>query len=209
MFNLCIKHGRLFCSQCYGETKIMKEIYFDAETSGTDPEKNGLLQLAGTVELDGKPVYEFNHFMKPFPDQVIETEALEKNGFTLSQIDSFADPFSCYITFQKMLAKYVDRFDPSDKFTLIGYNSRFDDDFMRAWFKRCNDKFYGSYFFWPALDVANMVAVKYRKVRGQFPDFKLMTVAKHLKIEVDESRAHDAVYDTAITKSLYNKCLGV
>ena len=57
--------------------------------------------------------------------------------------------------------------------------------------------------------MSNMVAVKYRKVRGQFENFKLMTVAKTLKIAVDESKAHDAVYDTAVTKAVYEKCLGV
>jgi DNA polymerase-3 subunit epsilon len=186
----------------------MKEIFFDVETSGVDYKKNGILQLAGTIEMDGERVESFDFKMKPFPDQIIEDEALEANGITRSQIESFADPHNCYIQFIRILGKYVDRFDRSDKFTLIGYNSRFDDDFMREWFKRCNDKYYGAYFFWPAIDVANMVAVKYRKVRSQFPNFKLMTVAKALKIEVDESRAHEAGYDTMITRAVYLKCLG-
>lgn len=185
----------------------MKTIFFDVETSGTDDKINGILQLAGSIECGEKETERFSFFMKPFEDQIIEDDALKANGFTRSQIKSFADPFECYLQFVRILNKYVDRFDRSDKFTLIGYNSRFDDGFLREWFKKCNDKYYGAYFFWPAIDVSNMVAVKYRKVRSQFPDFKLMTVAKTLKIEVDESKAHDAVYDTAITKAVYEKCL--
>jgi DNA polymerase-3 subunit epsilon len=187
----------------------MKTIFFDVETGGTDDKVNGILQLAGTVEIDGQRDYSFDFKMRPFPDQIIEDEALEANGFTRSQIESFADPHDCYIQFLRILQKYVDRFDRSDKFTLVGYNSRFDDGFLREWFKRCYDKYYGAYFYWPAIDVSNMVAVKYRQVRSQFPDFKLMTVAKHLKIDVDESKAHDAVYDTMITRAVYLKCLGV
>jgi DNA polymerase-3 subunit epsilon len=186
----------------------MKTIFFDVETSGVDYKVNGLLQIAGLVECEGEESYEFNYFMKPFPDQIIEDGALEANGITRSQIESFADPFQCYLQFTQMLKRYVDRFDRTDKITLIGYNSRFDDDFMREWFRRCHDKFYGAYFFWPAIDVANMVAVKYRQVRNQFPNFQLMTVAKHLKIDVDESKAHDAVYDTLVTKAVYEKCIG-
>lgn len=185
----------------------MKTIFFDVETSGTDDKVNGILQLGGSIECDGQETEVFDFKMKTFPDQIIEDGALEANGFTRPQIESFADPFKCYIEFVRILNKYVDRFDRSDKFTLVGYNSRFDDGFMREWFKRCHDKYYGAYFFWPAIDVSNMVAVKYRKVRSHFPDFKLMTVAKTLKIEVDESKAHDAVYDTMVTKVVYEKCL--
>ncbi len=185
----------------------MKEMFFDVETSGTDEKVNGILQLSGQIELDGTVAERFNYKMKPFPDQIIEDGALEANGILRSEIEKFADPHNCYIQFVRMLGRYVDRFDRSDKITLIGYNSRFDDDFLREWFKNCHDKFYGAYFFWPAIDVANMVAVKYRKVRSHFPDFKLMTVAKTLKIEVDESKAHEAVYDMQVTKAIYQKCL--
>ena len=185
----------------------MKTIFFDVETSGTDDKKNGILQLAGTIEIAERKIYGFDFKMKVFSDQIIEDGALEANGFIRSQIESFADPYECYRQFVRILNKHVDRFDRSDKFTLVGYNSRFDDGFLREWFKKCHDKYYGSYFFWPAIDVSNMVAVKYRKVRSQFPDFKLMTVAKILKIDVDESKAHDAVYDTAVTKAVYEKCL--
>lgn len=185
----------------------MKTLYFDVETSGTNDKKNGILQLAGEVEIADKAVERFDYKMKPFPDQIIEDGALEANGFTRPQIEGFDDPFKCHINFVRMLDKYVNRFYRFDKFTLVGYNSRFDDGFLREWFKRCNEKYYGSFFYWPAIDVSNMVAVKYRKVRSLFLDFKLMTVAKTLKIEVDESKAHDAVYDTAVTKAIYKKCL--
>ena len=188
----------------------MKEMFFDVETSGTDEKINGILQLSGQIELDGTVTERFDYKMKPFPDQIIEDDALEANGILRSEIEKFANPHNCYIQFTRMLSKYVDRFDRSDKITLIGYNSRFDDDFLREWFNRCgaNKFMYGSHFWWPAIDVANMVAVKYRKVRSQFPNFKLMTVAKTLKIEVDESKAHEATYDMQVTKAVYLKCLG-
>ncbi len=185
----------------------MKTIFFDVETSGTDDKKNGILQLAGEIELDEVVKERFDYKMKVFPDQIIEDSALEANGFTREQIEGFADPFECFLKFTKMLNKYVDRFKKTDKFTLVGYNSRFDDGFLREWFINCHERYYGAYFHWPAIDVSNMVAVKYRKVRSHFPNFRLMTVAKILKIEVDESKAHDAVYDTAITKAIYQKCL--
>lgn len=189
----------------------MKTIYFDVETSGTDDKKNGILQLSGSIECEDKGKERFNFFMKPFPDQIIEDDALESNGIIRAEIESFADPVVCYDKFLRMVGRYVSRYDKKDKFTLVGYNSRFDDGFLREWFTRCGaDKFtYGSHFWWPAIDVSNMVAVKYREVRSGFPNFKLMTVARVLGIKVDESMAHDAVYDTMITKAVYLKCLDV
>lgn len=201
----CLGILQLIKQKGFGNMKIM---YFDVETSGTDEKVNAVLQLAGTIHCEGLKAFSFNYFMKPFPGQVIEDEALEANGFTRGQIEIFADPVKCYVQFVRMLTRYVDRFDKSDKITLVGYNSGFDDGFLRQWFKNCYDSYYGSYFFWPAIDVANMAAVRYRKTRSQFPDFKLMTVAKYLGIRVDESKAHDAVYDTEITKELYELCLG-
>ena len=186
----------------------MKTLFFDVETSGTDDKKNGILQLVGEVELDEVVKESFDYKMKVFPGQIIEDGELEANGFTYEQIEGFDDPFKCFLKFTKMLNKYVDRFERTDRFTLVGYNSRFDDGFLREWFLNCHEKYYGAYFYWPAIDVSNIVAVKYRKVRSQFLNFKLMTVAKTLKIEVDESKAHDAVYKTAVTKAIYQKCFG-
>ncbi len=187
----------------------MKTLFFDVETSGTDDKKNGILQLAGMIEIGERKGAVFDFKMKPFADQIIEDGALKVNEFTRDEIKNFKDPVECYNTFLEIIGSYVSRFDKKDKYTLVGYNSRFDDGFLREWFKQCGaDKYtYGSHFHWPAIDVSNMVAVKYRKFRSMFSDFKLMTVAKILKIDVDESRAHDAMYDIAITKAIYEKCI--
>ncbi len=185
----------------------MKSIFFDVETSGTKDQIHGILQLGGTFEVNEKVVETFDYYMKPFPDQIITDEALEKNGIKREDIEGFGNPEDVYKQFTCLLNKYVDRYDRKDKFTLIGYNSRFDDGFLREWFTNCNDKYYGSYFFWPAIDVSNMVAVKYREYRNRFDNFQLMTVAEKMKIIVDHERAHTALYDSEITKKIYKKCL--
>ena len=182
----------------------MKQIFFDVETTGTNPHRHGILQLAGIVEINGKVIEKFNFFMKPFEDQDIDAEALEKNGIKRHDIDTFDSPEEVYTKFINFLNQYVDRFNRADKFHLIGYNSRFDDDFLREWFIRNGNSFYGSYFYWPALDVANMVAVKYRQKRSQFPNFQLMTVAGKLEIVVNLDKAHDAMYDVEITRELFD-----
>jgi DNA polymerase-3 subunit epsilon len=185
----------------------MKEVFFDVETSGTDYKKHGILQLAGIIKIKGQEMDRFNMYMKPFGDQAIESSALEANGITLERIKDFDEPYVAYSKFVKLMDRYIDRYNKQDKMHLIGYNSRFDDNFLREWFVRNGNKFYGSYYWWPSIDVSNMVAVKYRKYRHQFPNFQLMTVAEKLKIVVDREKAHDAMYDTDVTMAIYDKVI--
>jgi DNA polymerase-3 subunit epsilon len=185
----------------------MKAMYFDVETSGTDDKKHGILQLAGEIEIGERVVDRFNFLMKPFPNKEINDKALQSNGITREQIKKFESPTKVYESFVQILDKYIDRYDKGDKFTLIGYNARFDDAFLRSWFADNFNAYYGSYFHWPAIDVSNMIAVKYRNWRHKFKDFKLMTVANQLGIEIDITKAHDAMYDTKVTRAIFRKLI--
>ncbi len=186
----------------------MKTIFFDVETSGTDHTRHGILQLAGIIEINDVEVERFDFFMKPFPDQYIDEGALKANGITKRDIEiRFSQPNVVYNKFITLLDNHVDRFNRNDKFHLVGYNSRFDDGFLRKWFENNDNKYYGSYFFWPSLDVSNMVAVKYREWRHKFSNFQLMTVADRMKIDIDINRAHDAAYDVEVTRAIFNRII--
>ncbi len=185
----------------------MKQIFFDVETSGTDETRHGILQLAGIIEVDDKIVDRFNYFMKPFEDKDIKDEALKANGITMEDIKGFDEPQVVYEKFINLIDNWVDRYNRNDKMHLIGYNSRFDDGFLRRWFEDNGNQYYGSYFFWPSIDVSNMVAVKYRKYRHKFTNFQLMSVADKLGIEIDINNAHDAAYDAAVTREIFKKMI--
>lgn len=185
----------------------MKEVFFDVETSGTEYKKHGILQLAGIIKIKGQEMDRFNLYMKPFGDQAVEPSALEANGITLEQIKGFDEPCVAYKKFLRLMDRFIDRYNKEDKFHLIGYNSRFDDNFLREWFERNGNKYYGAYYWWPSIDVSNMVAVKYRQYRAKFPNFQLMTVAEKLKIEVTKDNFHDAMYDTEVTMAIFDKVI--
>ena len=55
----------------------MKKLYFDCETTGLDPIKNDIIQIAGVIEIDGHNMVDFNFKSKPFNWDAIETKALE------------------------------------------------------------------------------------------------------------------------------------
>lgn len=183
----------------------MKLIYVDTETSGVDPRKNALLSLAGEIEIDGKSQGTFDYRLAPFPFDAIEDEALKVNGFTRQQIAGFPSPKSVYSQFTTLLGKHVHKFNRSDKFLMIGYNSRFDSDAIRAWFEKLGDVYFGSWFWFPPIDVMNMAAWNLRDRRVSMPNFKLHTVAKALAIDVKEESLHEARYDIDLTKRILEK----
>ena len=182
---------------------MAKLLFLDVETTGTDPARHGIVQLSGIIEIDGIEKERFDYRLKPFPGDLVNPEALKVNGLTMEQIRGFEEPLTVYQEFKVMIFKYIDRYDKKEKFHIVGYNSRFDDSFLRRLFEKCLDKFYGSYFWWPAIDVSNMAALKCINSRYEFKNFKLITVAKAAGIEIDPNKLHDAMYDVNITKELF------
>ncbi|OPZ77962.1 MAG: exonuclease I [Alphaproteobacteria bacterium ADurb.Bin438] len=112
-----------------------------------------------------------------------------------------------------MLNDYVYKWDKTDKFQFIGYNSRFDEDFLRQFFinNADNDKDkmygngYGCYFYTPSLDVMQMAALKLMDNRKDLINFKLETVCNYFGIT--EENWHDAKADIRATKKLFKELL--
>ena len=91
-----------------------------------------------------------------------------------------------------------------DKFFLVGFNNAgFDNPFFRQWFEENGDKYFGSWFWANSLDVFILATEFLLDQRQSMKDFKLMTVARQLGMEIDESKLHDAVYDIELTRSVY------
>lgn len=180
----------------------MKQIFLDTETTGLWPGKHGLIQLSGKVFISNKKMVEFNYYIKPFPEDVIDASALKTNGLTIDE--SFSDPKVVYNAFTKMLKSYVNPYDKEDKFHIIAYNAPFDTDHLRAWFRKNGDRYYGSYFWHPPIDVMTLAAYWLMDTRSHMPDFKLSTVCKECGIKVEEESLHDALYDVWLAQELYN-----
>ena len=187
---------------------MAKLLFLDLETSGTDKNRHGIIQIAGIIEIDGEEKERFNFDVSLFPGDIVNKEALEINKKTIEEISLYPRPLEVYKAFLGIVDRFVSRFDKNDKFYLVGYNSRFDDDFLREWFLKFQYKFYGSYFFWPSIDVANMAALHFMEDRKNLKDFKLMTVAQKAGVDISGGVAHDAAYDVGITRELFYKLRG-
>ena len=187
----------------------MKVAWIDTETGGVDHKTDALLQIAIEIFIDDVPKESDVFHVAPFNNDRINDEALEVNGFTRDQVETFTSPMIVKMRLENILGKYVNKFNPLDKFVFAGYGARFDMDFMRQFFKKNDDNYFGSYFFSMPLDVMSFVAegIVVGTVKPM-KSFKLVKVCDQLGIELGEE-AHDAMADIRATRELYDELKGL
>lgn len=182
----------------------MKQLFYDLETTGVHPGKNGIHQISGIVVIDGEQKETFNIQLQPNEKAIIEDEALAVAGITRETLKTYQSFRSGYLAFVVLIQKYIEKFDKKDKFQLIGYNNRsFDDQFLRGLFLQNNDNYFGYYFWADSSDVLVLASECLKEKRTELVDFKLKTVAEYCGVTVDESKLHDAQYDIYLTIELY------
>ena len=178
----------------------MKMLFIDLETTGTEPGRHGVVQIAGIIEIDGKVVEEFELKSHPFPGQTYDSEALRVIGKTEEEIGSYPEPHLAYKAIVCLFNKYIDRYNKADKLHMVGQNPRFDYDFLTAFFQNNGDKFLYAYIKYHLIDLIAATALFQAAGKIKVPNMKLETVSSYFGIEY---KAHDAKEDVRITRKLY------
>lgn len=189
-----------------------KLFIYDLETTGVHFWKNGIIQIAYRIVINGEIISRGDFKVKPNPKAIIEDKALAVSGTTREMIETFMEMSDVYKKIVAEIGKHVDKFKKTDKFHLVGFNNRgFDDPFFRAFFVQ-NAKtpkevefgnYFGSWFWSDSIDVMVMASNYLRGVRAELKDFKLATVAEYLGIKVDPEKLHDADYDLELTYNIF------
>lgn len=182
----------------------MKQVFIDVETTGVMHWRNSVHQISGGVYIDNELKKSFDFKVAPHEKATIEEEALKIGGLTKETVLAYPHRNEVYPQLCEILDKYVNKFDKTDKYFFCAYNAHFDNAFVRAFFKQCGDNYFGSYFWSNNIDVMILASEYLKDVRHEMPNFKLMTVAKQLGIEIEEEKAHDGFYDIEITKKVYD-----
>lgn len=184
---------------------MSKLFFFDLETTGTNPGRHGIHQISGEIVIDGKSVETFDFKVQPNPKAQIEDAALAVGGVTREQIMAYPPMGQVYTQLVTMLAKYVNKYDKTDKFHLVGYNNRgFDDNFFRGFFLQNGDNYFGSWFWADSIDVLVLASTFLADRRADLPNFKLATVADFLGIDTTAGKLHDASFDIYVTKAVFD-----
>lgn len=179
--------------------------WFDVETTGIDPDKCDVIELAFLIEANGitreGQIIDQGHILiAPRQEAQVQQGALDTIGKTLLEIQDYPSAIEAHTNLCLLMDKYCNRYNRNDKFVLAGYNVNFDDSHLRAFFKKCKDKFYGSWFMSCKLDVMSIVAEWQATAAPMLPNFKLGTLCQHFGIELD---AHQALSDVTATRQLY------
>ena len=178
---------------------MKKALYLDVETTGLNPYKHDVIQIAALVEINGEVKEEFEAKLAPFDYAAIDPKALGIHGYTVDALKTFPHPREVHGSFCSLLSRYIDKFNRSDKFCPVGYNVRFDVDFMKNFFDKCGDKYFGSWFNWKLVDpLSRLYELDYER-KIALPDYKLSTVCTHFNIPL---KAHDALSDIRATREL-------
>lgn len=184
----------------------MKQVFYDLETTGVKPYRNGIHQIAGFIVIDGVIKETFNFHVRPNPRCQIEQAALDVAGVTQEEVLAYPPMSEVYNQLVALLGKYVNKYDRNDKFFLCGYNNcSFDDKFLRGFFLQNGDNYFGSWFWSSSLDVMVLAAHHLAEERHKMKDFKLATVAEYMGVKIAEDKLHDALYDIYLTKAIYDR----
>ena len=191
----------------------MKICWLDTETTGLNPEENGLLQVAYIIEENGGILAENNLKIKPFIIDKIDEKALSVNHITEKDFENFLDPYEAAKKLYFDLFRYTifDDGEEKERLWMAGYNVKFDYDFIEWFFKKAcvyQDNYpvptkysfaMNAVFHHHVIDILALVNfVKYCGV-----DFgknhKLTNLCEHYNIPLD---AHDAMNDIRATYQL-------
>lgn len=176
-----------------------KIFWFDVETTGLDPITQDIVQLAFIIEIDRKIAENQNLVMQPFNYETIDLEALKKHRRTVEEIKTYPDPRKVYTNLISILDKYVDRYNTSDKFHNAGYNSKFDMEFLKQYFIKNGDSYFGSWFNYRSIDPLPLLHILDGMGSMSLENYQLETVCKHFNIPI---KAHDALSDITATREL-------
>lgn len=179
----------------------IKRNWFDSETTGLDPVKNDIIQIAGVIEIDGEIIEEYEFKCRPHDPESYSQKALDVHGFTIEEMKEWPEPLDVYSKLQFMMGQYVDKYNPKDKYIPAGHNVGFDIDMFMQFSKKCGDKYLGSFIQRKALDT--LVFATICRSEGLLKDVendKLATLAKHFGIEI---KAHDALSDIQANVQVY------
>ncbi len=167
----------------------MKKLWLDVETTGLDSKNNGIIQLA-CIKDDTNEKFSIN--IKPFTDCVYDKGAEDIHGKSEKDISKYMCEADAILQFTKFLGK-------DGQYSIAGYNSRFDQDFIIALFKR--HKQYSFWDFFNYYDVDVFALVKILDLNSNKTK-KLEAMCKEFGIKFT---AHDAIEDIKATRKLYKK----
>jgi DNA polymerase III subunit epsilon len=180
----------------------MKTLWMDLETTGLDPIKDKIVEIAIIYE-NGEELKTFHKYV--YYDVYPESFEYVKNINNLNEDflkEKGVKESEMYIDLLAFLNSIIEQFDREDKAVIAGYCVNFDIQFLRSLFLNYSNKFYGSYFVSCYVDVFCFIADEVKRDKLKLDNYKLKTVCDYYKVDI---KAHSAMSDIESTKQLYKR----
>jgi DNA polymerase III epsilon subunit-like protein len=181
---------------------MKKLFFFDCETTGLDPKIHDILTLSYIIEINGDLKTSGTVKIRPENPFTIDPGALLINGLTIDQINSYDPPDQAHTWLQSVFSRFIDKYDPSDKFYPVAYRADFDYQFLSEFFKRRKDQYFNSWLSTRLLDPLFILRMLDYLGVIQLPDYKLATVAAHFGIPLE---AHNSAFDVAALRDIFHR----
>jgi DNA polymerase III epsilon subunit-like protein len=178
----------------------MKFLWVDTETTGLDPVKNEIIQIAALLECTEKQIaQEFISYIKPTNFNCIDKEATKTHGISIKKMKTFPLSSVVYSNFKEILYKWVDPMNKETRITLGGQNVTFDSMFIDEFFKRNEDTYWRAFITPGVFDLKNLT-LQYELFHNKkiFDSYKLSRVCEILGVKL--KKAHDAFSDISATR---------
>jgi ribonuclease T len=175
-------------------------VIIDIETSGFNPKKNALLEIAAViVEFNSHRELEiterYSTHIIPFKNAELDESALKFNG-----IDPY-HPFRMAIDETEALhmifkpIRHAVKRNQCTRAILVGHNPAFDINFLNAAIQRTQNK-RSPFHPFSTFDTATLGGLAYQET-------VLAKIAKAAGLEWDNEKAHSALYDAEMTAELF------
>lgn len=156
----------------------------DIETTGLDPMKDMIIEIAALRVENKEPTSQFHRMIKIGMPLSPSITAL--TGITDDELEG------CGVPLEKAISDFVE-FVGKD--LLVSHHASFDQRFLLIACKDCKLPLLKNSF-------ADTLVIARRKITG-VPDYKLETLAKHFSLDADG--CHRALRDCYITHGIYSK----
>ena len=167
----------------------MKIAYIDCQTTGTNAWKHDIIQLSIIIEIDSIVVSERTWRIKPYNMNTIEKEALRINQTTIEELEQHPDGMIVLTDIIEELKKFISPYDTRDKLYPAGHNVRFDRDFLKAFFTKHNNKYFGSFFWYKDICLLNIMYWLEYMNHIDLDNYKLGTICEYLDVDLDRSNS--------------------
>lgn len=175
-------------------------VIIDIETSGFNPKKNALLEIAAIIvefnsNRDLEITERYSTHIVPFKNAELDESALKFNG-----IDPY-HPFRMAVEEDEALhmifrpIRHAIKRNQCTRAILVGHNPAFDINFLNAAIHRTQNK-RSPFHPFSTFDTATLGGLAYQET-------VLAKIAKAAGLAWDNEKAHSALYDAEVTAELF------